>query len=314
MPVLCSLWRGEALATTQESRPTLTQWRVAISAFQTDKSLTSMNTRTKSLANDLCSLDKRRRESALDRIRILPKKTAIDTLIELMEMGTTQRTSLWARLIPIVLVTPSCLYLLLFAGESRLHRFSGLAMAWTLIVANGSSFWLTRQVSQVNLWVTPLLSEYSDARLLTPCLKEWKSSKGEKRVNLLNGLVQNLPLLTPEVAAGMTTENCKQLRELVRVESPDLQRVTLAALLCIEDTGAIPYVEAFLKKKRSNPLQEAGEVCLSGLLELKRRENDREVLLRASVEENGKEILLRPATSHSDEDEQQLLRPGDKGE
>ena len=160
------------------------------------------------------------------------------------------------------------------------------------------------------LWVTPLLSEYSDARLLTPCLTAWKASRGEKRTNLLNGLVRNLPLLTPEVADKMSTANRKQLRELILVESTDLQCVTLDALLRIEDTAAIPHVEALLKKTHHDSLLWAAEVCLSGLLELKRQENDREVLLRASIEENGKEILLRPATSHNDEDEQQLLRPG----
>ncbi|MBC7528734.1 MAG: hypothetical protein H7308_14460 [Chthonomonadaceae bacterium] len=274
-----------------------------------------MNTRTKSLANDLRSLNKHRREFALDRIRILPEEEAIDTLITLMKIGIAQRNPIWTGLARAVLATLPFLFFMLFACEfSPIYGFVNVLPVYAMIVATGLAVWLTGQVGEMKVWATPLLSEYSDARLLTPCLTEWKSSKGEKRVNLLNGLVQNLPLLTPEVAAGMTTENRKQLRELVRVESPDLQRATLAALLCIEDTGAIPYVEAFLKKKRSNPLQEAGEVCLSGLLELKRRENDREVLLRASVEENGKEILLRPATSHSDKDEQQLLRPGDKAE
>ena len=269
---------------------------------------------TKDLTVDLRSFDARRRESALACIRVLPEKDAIDLIVDLMEAHFDDRYAKWASNILFhIMFYVAMIVAFLTARHFFLFPFiAGIVAGLTAVIITMPAYSLYKRIGKNLQWVTPLLSEYSDARLLTLCLTEWKASKGEKRVNLLNGLVRNLPLLTYDFAEGLSTENRRQLRELVWVESPNLQRTTLEALLRIEDTAAIPYVAALLKKTHNDPVREARESCLSGLLELKQKEKDRKVLLRASVEENGKEILLRPATSHNDEDEQQLLRPGSK--
>ena len=274
-----------------------------------------MDTRTKALSDDLRSFDKHRRDSALRRIRALPEEDAIKTLIELMLTNPALRFPYWAVAIRLFFVSPLWILSALFVyHQLRVFGFMGVLLILFTLISKLYVGAYAEVYSKQIPWATSLLSEYSDVRLLLLCVTEWKASEGEKRVNLLNGLVRNLPLLTPEIAEKMTTEKRKQLRELVFVESTALQRVTLETLLHIEDLNAIPHVETLVKNTPNSEVREAAEGCLSGLLTLKQREKDREVLLRPSLEENGKEVLLRPATSHNDDDEQQLLRPGNKGE
>ena len=270
-----------------------------------------MDTLTKALTADLHSPNKRRREAALDRIRALPEEDAIKMLIALMNPSDHQSRS-WIidLVVPMPVTIVLCVSINPFspigaALNESIFLFSSCMMVCILI-----SIGLGRKLSGKTEWVTPLLPHYSDTRLITPCLSEWKASQGKKRGFLEACLVRNLPRLTPEIAEKMAMEKRKQLRELVFVESLALQCVTLQTLLQIEDVNAIPNVETLLKNTPNSEVQEAAEACLSGLRELKQREKDREVLLRPSLEKNGKEVLLRPATSRHDEDEQQLLRPG----
>ena len=270
-----------------------------------------MDTLTKALSADLRSRDKHRRDSALRRIYALPEEDAIKTLIELMDTLDNRRCS-WITFHALHLSTTAvvCTLLLLTSRIAAVPLVSGLMAILCIVVSTLISMRVESMVSGRTEWVTPLLPHYSDARLITPCLSEWKASQGRKRGFLEACLVRNLPLLTPEIAEKMTTPQRKQLRELLFGESPALQRVTLETLLQIEDVNALPQVETLAKNTPNSEVREAAEGCLSGLLELKQREKDREVLLRPSLEENGKEVLLRPATSRHDEDEQQLLRPG----
>ena len=127
-----------------------------------------------------------------------------------------------------------------------------------------------------------------------------------------------LPHLTPD-HYGMLGPNavpnlCRLLKEYAPVwmVAPGLQTDLLEALEKVGDSRAIPVVRRSCRQWPAGPLRQAADRTLETLEERRRRELERDTLLRGAKEPvPDPSILLRAADAQSDLRPEQLLRPVD---
>lgn len=268
------------------------------------------NPEIKALAKQLNYLSPKKQRVALESIRALPNEEAIKTIVELTQMPLFERIQVpvYTSLVMLALIVLLFAFILRvpFPPEFR-HFIAPIAPA--LFIAAGWHISFSVGMKYLGEWVYPLLSEYKDARLIQPTLQAWgKNGLAKEIVGL--ALINNLPLLTPELAFTLTTPERQTLRNLVLSPAPELCLVVLETLPRIEDTLAILNIEQLLKSECNANVKEKAIACLEHLRAVRDLEKQSKMLLRPSQDTTNETVLLRVAKSVEAEDERQLLRPG----
>ena len=269
------------------------------------------NPKIKALAKQLNYLSPKKQRAALESIRALPNEEAIKTIAELTQMEPLERihVSLYASFAVLTSVLLLFAFMLKVPFSPELRHF--LAPITTSLFSVGfCHISLKAIMGYYSEWVDPLLIEYKDARLIQPTLRAWTKNSFEARNVLGLALINNLPLLTPELASTLTTPERQTLRELLLRPNPQLRITVLETLSRIEDTLAILNIEQFLRSECNANVKEKAIACLEHLRAVRDLEKQSKMLLRPSQDTTNETVLLRVAKSVEAEDERQLLRPG----
>jgi MFS family permease len=129
--------------------------------------------------------------------------------------------------------------------------------------------------------------------------------------------------LSPEASSVLSEENWRVLHQHMSAQAMVMPRLlidandlafTLAILDLIARRRDTPYIGtvrsiSYAFGVRERQLREAVRACLVVLEEQQKKEQESQMLLRASTPANQSETLLRPATPGSTTDAQELLRP-----
>ena len=246
-------------------------------------------------------------------VRALPHEVATDILAALFAVGPGKRALIaWRKAVGVVLIGALLIYWLAVTTDSPnagvAPVFLLLFFAWgapALRLRSTQRRTFPRAALQLAGWVR-------DAKLAAPLLQTFRIGDWRTRMELSHSLADCLPLLNAEGLGSLApAERATLVRQLFAdSDNIRLQIAAADAVQRAEMVSAIPQVERLLHGTSDPDVTRAAEACLSRLREVRDAQKLGADLLRPSQPASAPETLLRSATPADDEDERQLLRPG----